>query len=370
MKKALIFTSIILLNLNFQLSGQTKEPFLTIEKDVYDLGKIKESDGIAICKLEITNNGQSPLIIHGIKTTSSSVSSTFSREPVLPGEKTVIEIGYNPEKRPGPFQRKVIILSNALNNQVAIEIKGDVISTAYEKINNPQTLQDKYKEEIGSILVSTKHVAFQKIYLNDVDTMYLQIYNPTAQELNITLKNVPAHINTMVEPDILKPNTGGTIRIIFDAKKKNDWGFVFDRINILINNEFKNANYFSVSADIVENFENLTPGQRANAPVINFYENNYNFDTISQDTVVLHKFNFNNSGKSDLIIRKVKTSCGCTASNAGSNVIKAGEESYILVRFSSGKRSGKQSKTVTVITNDPKTPSSYLRFKCVVVPKQ
>ena len=70
--------------------------------------------------------------------------------------------------------------------------------------------------------------------------------------------------------------------------------------------------------------------------------------------------------QSDLIIRNVRSSCGCTAVAPSKNVIAPGETAPIKVTFDSRWKRGRQSKSITVITNDPKTPTNILRVSCNV----
>ena len=70
-----------------------------------------------------------------------------------------------------------------------------------------------------------------------------------------------------------------------------------------------------------------------------------------------------------LIIRKVKTSCGCTAAELKKKEIKPGEETQIDVKYDSTNNTGKQIKTITVICNDPETPTTLLSISSEVIAK-
>ena len=96
-------------------------------------------------------------------------------------------------------------------------------------------------------------------------------------------------------------------------------------------------------------------------PVIDFSEMTHRYGTIQQGEKVNHRFKFKNTGKSDLIIKDVKVSCGCTHPSYPFIPIAPGEEGYIGVNFDSAGRLGKQKPTVTVVTNArPKTYKLYL----------
>ena len=83
-----------------------------------------------------------------------------------------------------------------------------------------------------------------------------------------------------------------------------------------------------------------------------------------------YSFEFTNTGKSDLIIRKTKASCGCTASNPEKTLLKPGETSNINISFNSTGRTGSQHKNVTVITNDPVNFNTVLNIEGEVLDKK
>ena len=80
-----------------------------------------------------------------------------------------------------------------------------------------------------------------------------------------------------------------------------------------------------------------------------------------------HEYKFTNKGKSNLLIRKVTASCGCTAVMASEQVIAPGKTGVIKASFDSTGKTGKQNKTVTVITNDPVSSKVMLWVRGEVV---
>ena len=86
-------------------------------------------------------------------------------------------------------------------------------------------------------------------------------------------------------------------------------------------------------------------------PNIEMLETSYNFGEIQQGESVTHDFILKNTGDADLIISAAKGSCGCTVPQWPKTPIAKGEEAAIKVTFNSSGRSGKQNKTVTLVTN-------------------
>lgn len=87
-------------------------------------------------------------------------------------------------------------------------------------------------------------------------------------------------------------------------------------------------------------------------PVMTFETNEHDFGIIEKDSKVEYAFVFKNTGEADLIIEKAMGSCGCTIPEYPKGVaIKAGASETIKVSFNSKGKSGKQEKSVTILTN-------------------
>ncbi len=123
----------------------------------------------------------------------------------------------------------------------------------------------------------------------------------------------------------------------------------------------------TISATIEEDFASWTPEQLENAPSITFDNNTFDFKEIQQGEKIEHNFTITNNGKSDLIIRNVKASCGCTAVSPPDEIIKAGMSTSLKVVFNSAGKIGNQNKTITIISNDPKKSRTILWVKGNVV---
>ena len=86
-------------------------------------------------------------------------------------------------------------------------------------------------------------------------------------------------------------------------------------------------------------------------PKIEIIETSYNFGEIQQGESVSHDFILKNTGDADLIITAAKGSCGCTVPQWPKDPIAKGEEAVIKVTFNSAGKSGKQNKTITLVSN-------------------
>lgn len=344
------------------LLAQTKNARITFNEEVHNFGKIAEEKGPVTTEFTFTNTGAQPLIIQNVRASCGCTSPDWTKDPVLPGKKGFVKATFNPKGRPGPFNKSITVTSNAENSKVVLIIKGEVIP-------RPRTIEDDYPIQMGSIRLKTNHLAFIKVFNTQIKTDSVSIVNTSSENVKITFSNVPAHLTVKAIPKELKPNQKGRIEVTYDGNKQKDWGFVMDRINILLNDKSIANNRLSISASIEEDFSKLTPEQRANAPKANFNTKEFNFNTCTEGEVKSYDFVLTNDGKSDLIIRKVRASCGCTAVAPQEKVIPPGKSTTIKASFNSRGRFGRQHKTITVITNDPNNPNIVLRITGEVLKK-
>jgi len=81
---------------------------------------------------------------------------------------------------------------------------------------------------------------------------------------------------------------------------------------------------------------------------------------------VSHNYQIKNVGEDTLKIASVKPSCGCTSAPLKKNNLAPGEAVDLEVSFDARNMMGKVSKSVTVTSNDPSTPTLSLTFSANV----
>ncbi len=87
-------------------------------------------------------------------------------------------------------------------------------------------------------------------------------------------------------------------------------------------------------------------------PKISFNETTHEFGKFKEaDGKVSYKFEFVNTGGSDLIIQNVSASCGCTAPSWTREPIPPGGKGYVAATYNPAGRPGAFRKYVTVISN-------------------
>lgn len=358
--KRIIFVSFILLSsIAFAFA---QGPQIHIPKALHNFGTIKEDAGPVSYSFDIQNRGDEPLIITRVSSSCGCTASEWTKEPIMPGSSAQIKATYNPLNRPGAFNQSVTVYTNASNTGTVLIMRGRVEP-------RKKTPADIYRRRMGDLGFANSHLSFGKVSQAEKAVGGLEVYNFGSEPINLSFQRVPSHITIETTPKVIGPEEKGHIGVVFDAKKADDWGFVISRITVQINGESPQGNLVSISANIEEDFSKLSEKELEKAASVSFDEMVHNFDVVEEGTLIRHDFKFKNTGKSDLIIRKINASCGCTTIAPSKTVIKPGESSSLTASFRTQGYTGRQSKTITVITNDPEKPSVVLRLTGTVTKK-
>ena len=307
MKNNLIVMGLFML-FSLNIFAQQKQAKISFVKEVYQLGTIKEIDGVVECTFEFTNIGAEDLTITNVKPDYGLTAYEWPKAAIKPGEKGVIKSKYNPQRTSGRFNKKMTVTSNSGTN--ILRVTGNVIP-------KPKSIADQYRQQMdnGKLRLKKNFFSLNKVKNTQVKKDSTDIINNSEEDLKIAFKNVPAYMTVKAIPSVLKPKQKGKIYITYDASKvvdgngKQIWGAQNRRINVIINDKVDGrANYMTVRATIEEDFSTWTPEQLAAAPSIKFDLVEYDFGTVKQGEVVKYEFKFTNTGKNDLEIRKVKGS--------------------------------------------------------------
>lgn len=363
MKKYIILSFIVWLVASFDSIGQVGKASFSFKTTKYDFGAIKEEEGVVSTSFEFINSGKGPLIIQRVVSSCDCAVVEWPKEPIIPGASGKVKVSFNPVGRIGKFEKLITVYSNAETSTVVLFINGLVRE-------RQKTVDEIYNRVIGNFRFKTVHAALGQIFNNQtkVDTIEFIYTGSEPVKIGANLSNTP-FLRVSFVPVLLKTNERGLLIIAYDANVKNDWGFLVDRFGLTQNEKDISGAMITVSATIEEDFDNLDDTQKAKAPKIDLPSENFDFGEVKEGDLVEKEFDFTNAGKSDLIIRKIKASCGCTTVEPADKVVKPGKSSSFKASVRTNGFSGRIAKTVNVITNDPVNPSITIRITGNVLPK-
>ena len=103
------------------------------------------------------------------------------------------------------------------------------------------------------------------------------------------------------------------------------------------------------------------------APRLTLVEPIKDFGTVPKGQKITHQFLVKNTGTADLEIIAAKPACGCTVADFD-KIIKPGQTGKVTASVDTVTFAGPTSKSVTLETNDPNTPSAQLTISAIVKP--
>tara|TARA_B100000886_G_scaffold99320_1_gene65901 strand:+ start:196 stop:594 length:399 start_codon:yes stop_codon:yes gene_type:complete len=107
------------------LESQEKVAEVTFEKILIDYGIIDHGvDGKRTFNFK--NTGTAPLIFNRIYSSCGCTIPKKPEKPILPGESGSIDVEYD-TKRTGAFQKAITVNSNAVNSNIILRIKGEIL---------------------------------------------------------------------------------------------------------------------------------------------------------------------------------------------------------------------------------------------------
>jgi len=101
---------------------------IKFDTTVHDFGKIKNGAKDVKFKFKYTNTGNDVLFITRVVKSCGCTEPVYSREPLMPGQSSNVEIGYTTTETVGTFNKKITIFSNANTESVILTIKGEVLA--------------------------------------------------------------------------------------------------------------------------------------------------------------------------------------------------------------------------------------------------
>ena len=124
-------------------SKKTKEPEITFETLVHDYGNITQGDN-GTCEFVFKNTGKADLLLTNCRSSCGCTVPEWPKDPIAPGKKASIKVKYNTQ-RIGAINKSITVESNAVNNRVVLNIKGNVAPKPVEAApdNDNSTLKEK-----------------------------------------------------------------------------------------------------------------------------------------------------------------------------------------------------------------------------------
>ena len=223
------------------------------------------------------------------------------------------------------------------------------------------TLQTYGQKVAPKIFVKDNIYDFKEVPQNKVLKHSFVIENKGSAPLEI--KEVkPSCECTVLDPIKMKLEPGDTTVLTVKFDTKNKIGYQRQHAYILSNDP--EAPVYRVS--IVANVQ-LSKEAEEQLPTIRIPYTTLDLGEVKQGETVSSRIEIRNYGKKTLVIKKVKSGCDFIKLKLSNNEIIYGKPEFLNVSVNTKNISGKQSCTVIIKSNDPRTRVAILTLFVNVV---
>lgn len=209
--RAILFVVVSLLCLLPHEEAFSQISGITFDKLTHDYGTISEDSDLKICVFKFTNHQKSPVAISHVQSSCGCAVPQYTKKVVPAGESGEIRIAYNPQGRPGRFNRSIIV-SFSGQKKINLYVKGLVTPGAERK-------HKAYPYVIGDLQLRTNSLKLKPMQV--AQQRSIMVINSGNAPLRTVFNSANPSVSANMVPAILQPNQKGEIQIIY-KEAKND----------------------------------------------------------------------------------------------------------------------------------------------------
>lgn len=329
----------------------------------HDFGAFHEDLGKVNCVFKAVNTGDEPLSILDVRANCGCTTPQYSRDLVFPGDTAVINVGYNAIGRPGRFEKKIVVTTNAAAApRTTLTIQGSVIGAS-------NTLAGRYPIASGDLRLQSASIIYGDIFKPSCTMKYIECYNASSDTVVPTLVDLPKYMTAMVSPTKVPPGENFIVSTTFDSAVcpvrdvvQPHFGIAAGRDTVMV----------MATAIVKDDYSALTDEQLRQAPRVTLSPETIDLRTVSPaDKPIQAKLTIGNGGHTPLSIYRIYTpdqAIGITLDDTSE--IKPGKKRKATVTITPEKLAGRDllDARVIIITNDPQTPRRIVRVVAEIKP--
>ena len=345
------------------IAAMAQEAVMTFNKTTHDFGKINEADGRVTTVFEFKNEGMIPLVLTNVRASCGCTTPKWTREPIEPGQTGEITVTYNPNGRPGRFQKTVTVTSNATEATTRLYIKGEVIPKPAQPV-------DKYPIKMGALSLQKNNINLGSIKKSAPKNIEIEYANTTNEPVTVELLYNGAEnywVPNVTLPTVA-PGQTGKIQLALQTATCPVYGPMETKFYVQVNGkrEISNTYAITIKTNLVEDFSGMSAEDIQQAPIAEM-NTEINAGVIKAGKKLSTKLTLSNAGVNPLIVRRAYSNDTELEVQQPKAAIKGGKKADIRVDINAvGATPAQYSRTVIVITNDPKKPISKVKVTWTV----
>jgi len=336
--------------------GAVNGQSITFEENEINLGYMPEDTGNVVIDFKWANNSDSAVLIKSIDTHGGCTIVSYPKDTLAKGSKGKITIRVNPKNRPGPFVRRITLITSPDSVVQDLYIKSYIEPSV--KIWDQNTNETSY----GSVILSSDYIRVGQVLENTKLEKSIKLKNVGKETLrfNPSKYKKPSYVTLKGLPDKLLSGQEVTVVFTIDFSTSSKLGSYTDMVELYAEGNTPKEIIVYLIGKIIP-----VPVVSATKPIPQILLREVNLNEIHSDKPAQGSFVIKNIGASPLIIRKVETSCSCLTMDI-SAPIAAGESGTLYFTLDPRGLSGLEEKKIVLYTNAPDQPIITLFVKAKV----
>lgn len=339
------------------------QPQLKFEQVEWNFGDIAEDGGKIEHTFTFVNNTSKPVVILDVTTGCGCTTSSYSRKPIMRGERGEVTVVFDPMNLPGRVTKSASILTSASTKPFVVTLQGNVIP-------RKKSVQEQYPIDLGEgVRLEINSHDFAYIGRGEVVEQTIGWVNTSSRDASLRL--LPKQNSGLLKveaPTTLRGGERGVITLRYTVDKNSTrYGTLNDLYGFAVNGREARA-VLSATAIAVDSYDRMAedislPSGELSKKIVKFGDVKRG-KTLTDATLII-----SNEGGSDLIIREVEwSSRALKCSLQAGNRVKAGERITLQITFDSRDCDyGAWVDRLKIITNDPVRPMHTIRTTAIVV---
>lgn len=333
------------------------------DHEKWNFGDVAEDGGKVEHAFVFTNVSSKPVVVLDVVSGCGCTTPSYSRKPVMRGEKGEIVVSFDPMNRPGHFSKGISVQISGSTEPVTLLVEGVVTPRV-------KSTEELYPFDMGGgVRFDSNFRAFAYVGRGERVEESIGWINTSGRDVRLSFEELERSGMLRIEaPRMLKAGEKGAIVIAYEVPSDSDrYGTLSDVLGVDIDGR-RARTMLSVHAIAVDRHD--TAADDMSSPKGELSKKFIKFGDVKHGrTVADASVELANVGDNELVIRAVEwqsKALKCSL-KAGDRVAAGGKTVVKFTLDTSEVDYGVWVDRVRIITDDPSRPMQTLRVTAVVV---
>lgn len=299
MKKARFFVGLAMAAASACLPGMAQAEIEWLETE-YDFGAFREADGPRTGWARFVNKGSEATFISRVRPSCGCTGASYTHDMIEPGDTATISFTYNPQGRPGRFNKSVRVYVGSDNELMSIRIFGTVIGAE-------SSLKSHFPVEAGPLRLENSLVAAGEVKRGVARHFFLNAYNQSGDTILPSWNDTGNALSVDVKPRAIPPGEIATFSFYLQTGKEEKNGLVEHRVTIKSDNDNPESEStpVDVSAIIVADTDKMSAEEIESGPRAYLLPEFIDLGEPDAHAPAAFRFEILNDGKSAMKVERV-----------------------------------------------------------------